>query len=317
MLMPSSASTWNIFAATPAWLRMPTPTIETLAISSSVSTPVGLDRLGRPSSSRPCALARSALATVKVRSVLPSCGDVLDDHVDDDVPSRRARRRSSPPRPGMSGTPRMRDLRLVLVVGDPADHARLPSTASSSHTSVPGSSLNDDFTHSGTLYFIANSTERICSTLAPERRQLEHLLVADAVDLARRRAHVRIGGVDAVDVGVDLAGVGLERRRDRHRRGVRAAAAERGDVALLVDALEAGDHRDLPLAPAPRGCGSASMLLMRALVNALSVRIRHWWPRKLRRLAALRLDGQRDQPDGDLLAGGDDHVLLALARAAR
>src|SRR5690348_11869491 len=27
MLTPSSASTWNIFAATPAWLRMPTPTM--------------------------------------------------------------------------------------------------------------------------------------------------------------------------------------------------------------------------------------------------------------------------------------------------
>src|SRR5476649_188526 len=35
MFTPSSANTWNIFAATPAWLRMPTPTIETLAMPSS------------------------------------------------------------------------------------------------------------------------------------------------------------------------------------------------------------------------------------------------------------------------------------------
>src|SRR6202165_4862864 len=38
MLTPSSASTWNIFAATPAWLRMPTPTMLTLVMPSSWST---------------------------------------------------------------------------------------------------------------------------------------------------------------------------------------------------------------------------------------------------------------------------------------
>ena len=36
------------------------------------------------------------------------------------------------------------------------------------------------------------------------------------------------------------------RRGDRDRGGVRAAATERRDVAVLVDALEAGDDRDLP-----------------------------------------------------------------------
>src|SRR5712692_9023268 len=39
MLMPSWASVVNIFAATPEWLRMPTPTIETLATRSSWTTP--------------------------------------------------------------------------------------------------------------------------------------------------------------------------------------------------------------------------------------------------------------------------------------
>ena len=98
----------------------------------------------------------------------------------------------------------------------------------------------------------------------------------------------------------------------RHRGGVRAAAAQRGDVALLVHALEAGDHRDVLLLERARRSARASMLLMRALEKVLSVTIRHWWPRKLRGLAPLRLDGQRDQADGDLLAGGDHHVLLAL-----
>ena len=41
--------------------------------------------------------------------------------------------------------------------------------------------------------------------LGAQRRQLQHLLVADAVDLARGADDVGVGGVDAVDVGVDLA----------------------------------------------------------------------------------------------------------------
>ena len=48
------------------------------------------------------------------------------------------------------------------------------------------------------------------------------------------------------DVGVDLADVGAERGGQRHRGGVGAAAAERGDRALGGDPLEAGDHRDAP-----------------------------------------------------------------------
>ena len=39
MLMPSRARAENIRAATPAWLRMPTPTMETLATRSSCTTP--------------------------------------------------------------------------------------------------------------------------------------------------------------------------------------------------------------------------------------------------------------------------------------
>ena len=39
MLTPSRASASNMRCATPAWLRMPMPTIETLATSSSTSRP--------------------------------------------------------------------------------------------------------------------------------------------------------------------------------------------------------------------------------------------------------------------------------------
>ena len=45
----------------------------------------------------------------------------------------------------------------------------------------------------------------------------------------------RVGGEDAVDVGVDLADVGVERRGQRDRGGVGAAAAERGDVLGVLE----------------------------------------------------------------------------------
>ena len=80
---------------------------------------------------------------------------------------------------------------------------------------------------------------------AAGRGHLEHLVERDARELPRARDDARVGGVDAFDVGVDLAHVGAERGRQRDRGGVGAAAAERGDVLARRHALEAGDDRDL------------------------------------------------------------------------
>src|SRR5690606_4777757 len=64
--------------------------------------------------------------------------------------------------------------------------------------------------------------------LGAERRQLEHLFVADAADLSGRFADRRVGRVDPVHVGVDLAHIGADRRRDGDGAGVAAASAEGG-----------------------------------------------------------------------------------------
>ena len=85
--------------------------------------------------------------------------------------------------------------------------------------------------------------------LRAARGELEHLLVGDLVELAGAGHDPRVGGEDAVDVGVDLADVGLERRGQRHGGGVGAAAAEGGDLlGVGGDALEAGDDDDVALA---------------------------------------------------------------------
>jgi hypothetical protein len=46
--------------------------------------------------------------------------------------------------------------------------------------------------------------------LAPERGKFQHLLEGDLVQLARLAADAGVGGVDAVDVGVDVAAFGAE-----------------------------------------------------------------------------------------------------------
>ena len=57
-----------------------------------------------------------------------------------------------------------------------------------------------------------------------------------------------VGGENAVDVGVDLTDVGVQRGRQRDGGGVGAAATQRGDVlAVLADTLEARHQNDLAL----------------------------------------------------------------------
>ena len=77
-------------------------------------------------------------------------------------------------------------------------------------------------------------------------REFEHLLEGDGVELLGVGDDARIGGVHAVDVGVYLADVGLEGRRQRDGGGVGATATEGGDVlGVLRDTLESGDQHDL------------------------------------------------------------------------
>ena len=74
---------------------------------------------------------------------------------------------------------------------------------------------------------------------------MQHIGVVDAVKLFCARDETRIGGVNAVDIGVYLAARSAQRIGERYRRRVRAATAERGDIVVFVDALKAGDKDDL------------------------------------------------------------------------
>jgi hypothetical protein len=116
--------------------------------------------------------------------------------------------------------------------------------------------------------------------------------------------------VYTIHVGVDLALVGLDRRRQRNAGGVGAATAEGGDVAGFVDALEARhDHHragveiaadvvavDVEDAGLGEGVVGEDAHLAAGVAAGLDAEL---------------LEGHAQQTDGDLFAGGDHHVELA------
>jgi len=101
------------------------------------------------------------------------------------------------------------------------------STISSSpQMSVPGGSLCGSMssgfsklerTKIRTLCTMPSSDRAHLHDLGAERGELEHFLVGDLGQPARARHDARVGGVDAVDVGVDVAALGSNRGRDRDR----------------------------------------------------------------------------------------------------
>ena len=152
--------------------------------------------------------------------------------------------------------------------------------------------------------------------LRPGCGHLEHLLVRDRRQLARVRHDARVGGEDAGDVGVDLAG-GAERGRERDGGRVRAAAAERRDLHRVArEALEAGDEHDLalvervldPVAPDLADLG----LHVRGVGEDAGLRAR-----QRDRLLAEVVDRHRDERARDPLPGREQHVELPHVRRRR
>ena len=147
--------------------------------------------------------------------------------------------------------------------------------------------------------------------LGAGRGQFQHFLAGDPVDLPGGRDNARIGGVDAVDVGEDLAHIGVERRGQGHRRRVRAAAAQRGDfVGGAAHALEAGDDRNVPLVQGGADAVRVDVDDPGLAVDAVGDHAGLGSGEGLGRGAEL-VDGHGQQRHGDAFAGGKEHVHFA------
>ena len=120
--------------------------------------------------------------------------------------------------------------------------------SSSSQTSVPASSdCSSKLRQHPQPHLVAHRQFHRAGLqhLGAERGQFQHLLEGDAVQLAGLVADARVGGVDPVHVGVDVAAFRAEGGGKGDGGGVRPAAAQRGDPAFGADPLEPGDDRDL------------------------------------------------------------------------
>ncbi len=83
--------------------------------------------------------------------------------------------------------------------------------------------------------------------VGPQAAELQHFVVADGVKLAGVGDDPRVGGENAVHVGVVLAHAGVEHRAQGDQRRVAPAPAERGGLALVVDALKTRHDDDRPV----------------------------------------------------------------------
>ncbi len=133
----------------------------------------------------------------------------------------------------------------VLVAGDATNHGHFDPLHRSDHRSLR---VRERRTH---LHRHCKAPRNLDTTrvqnLGALGRELEHFVVGDGVERAGARDATRIGAAHPFDVGVDLAALRTERRRQRHGGGVGAAAPQRRDLALGADTLEAGDDDDAPL----------------------------------------------------------------------
>ena len=135
----------------------------------------------------------------------------------------------------------------------------------------------------------------------------EKLVVSDLLDLLGIRHHTRVAGINAVDIRVDLAHVGLESRRNGDGCEVGAAASKCGDLPLERLALESGDDADIALvekfADLPWGDVGDFCLCVNTACDDSRLRAG-----ERNRLAAERIDRHRGESDCGLLAGGEENI---------
>ena len=149
-----------------------------------------------------------------------------------------------------------------------------------------------------------------------ERCQIQHFIISDLTEFLRILDDPRIGGVNAVYIRIDLAGVRMERRGDRDSCRIGAAASEGRQVVIPVDALEARDQNDPscfefmldPVGIDPLEAGIS--VNTRGVHHDLERIQRNCWNTHFG-------ERHRHQRDGDLLSRSHQHIEFPLRRVFR
>ena len=213
--------------------------------------------------------------------------------------------------PGLSGTADEGDFGLVFVERDAADDDVFHACGFFFHNgSWVVIETGADFEHDAE--FFGELDRARLHHLRAKAGQFEHFVVGNFLELARARHDARVGGVNAIDVRVNLAKVGLERRGQGDGRQVRTAAAQRGDLPFGSLSLKTGDDDHVALIEQLMDLLGGDVLNLGLGVNAIGddARLRAG-QRHGRDIQGMQRHGR--ERDGGLLAGGQEHVHLALA----
>ena len=237
--------------------------------------------------------------------------DILHDHVDGD-PRGGQRREELVVAPRLIGHPFERDPGLVLGQRHAAHGAGRGPVGSDDERA--GDILEARADEHRDAELLGKLDRPRVHHAGAEARQFEHFVVADRREATGGGEDPRIGRVDAVDVGVDLADVSPQHRGERHGGGVGAATAERRDVAMLVDPLEAGGDHDPAVVEELHDVVGGDRLDAGLRVGAVGADA-DLGAGQAHRLLAEGLDRHREQRHAHLLAGGEEHVHLAGAGA--
>ena len=209
---------------------MPMPMAETLTTSvAPCSRAIADRRFGRLPGS-PSRVRNSAAGTVKVRSVVVASSETTWMIMSTLMLASASGTKIAAATPGLSATRRSVICASSLRIGDAGDDLLFHDIllVADERAGLGIGRIVEGRAHERLDLVHHGELDRAhLQHLGAERSHLQHFLEGDAVEPARLGHDARIGRIDAVDVGVDVAAVGADGGRDRHRARVRAAAAQR------------------------------------------------------------------------------------------
>lgn len=172
-----------------------------------------------------------------------SVADVLYDHVDVDGGLMKGLEDLGGDA-GLIGDAEEGDFGLVFVEGDASDDDVFHVGGFFFHD---GSGIvveaGSDF--KGDAEFFGEFNGSTLHNFGARAGEFKHFVIGDFLEFFGLGKDAGVGGVNAVDVGVDLAKVGADSSGDGDGGKVGAAAAERGEASVLGLPLEAGDDDDV------------------------------------------------------------------------
>ena len=141
-------------------------------------------------------------------------------------------------------------------------------------------------------------------------RQLQHLLESDFVQFRRFGDEARVGGVDSLHIGIDLASSRAQPGGDGYGGEIGRAPSERGYVHVFGDALESGDDHYFAVRQLVRDTLRRKPGDLRHAegVGGSDARLR---PAEADGGVALRAQAHRHQRARAQFAGGEQNVELA------